>query len=121
MLISCFDITIGTAFAKCRLKVIVICEIKMNNQTRKIVIVALIILGFVGAVLFCPAKMQGGKTCLFHQYISKSEHESHNHDVVANHAHHMERSYLFPFGFLWWLSLAFLVFGIYRVNKLSKI
>ncbi|MBN2009452.1 hypothetical protein JW960_08920 [candidate division KSB1 bacterium] len=76
-------------------------------------LIALILLAIVGAVIFCPVKMSSGKTCLFHRFLSDSSPSIHMHHSPGEHAHTMEQSYVFPFGLIWWSSLAILFAAIY--------
>lgn len=74
-----------------------------------------ILLGLVGAALFFPLKLGEGKTCLVHQYfVGESDHDGWY--AVAGDEHVLARTYVLPYGLLWWTSLGLSVIGLHLAH-----
>ena len=84
---------------------------KMNKEVGMI----LIVLGLVGTVLLFPLKLDKGKTCLAHQYlVGESGHDGWY--AVAGNEHALARTYVVPYGLLWWTSLGLSGIGLYFLH-----
>ena len=80
----------------------------------------LILVGFIGAVLFFPLKFGSGETCLAQHYVQgESEHTEGNSMMV--HGHSLAQYYVFHYGLLWWFSMGLSVAGFYFVRKKKKL
>jgi len=94
----------------------------MKNQKTTILIFTISLIGFA---LFFPARFSDNECCLgdlwtifgnhFHTGI-EHQHGAHHHDGGL-----LVHRYLFPFGFLWWSSIALGYWSIRRLmNKNMK-
>jgi tetrahydromethanopterin S-methyltransferase subunit D len=86
----------------------------------KKIILTLLFIGIVGTVLFFPVKMDSGYTCIFHNICRINAAPCSDGVPGDRNCSLMQRQYLIPFGFAWWISLAILAIGIYNINKLKK-
>jgi hypothetical protein len=81
----------------------------MRAKLHKVTIL-LVLAGVAGLILCFPWKFDNGSTCLADEYFN-------DHSIVRpvhmNYQMQMHR-YLLPYGFLWWLSIAILVYVFYR-------
>ena len=90
---------------------------------------ALLILGITGSILFFPFNFGNSHTCLAHKYIKSdasiccenppgNEQPGHSTEVEINSGenHHLLSHYLYPFAFLWWISIG-IVFLSYKYFK----
>lgn len=111
----------------------------MTLQTIKRLLIALLLLGITGTILFFPFNFNNRYTCLYHRLFAPSEpvmntvsggHEQAelSQNISDEHAGHLHHSgqliphYLHHFAFLWWGSLLLLAccIFIYRKKNLSK-
>ena len=87
-------------------------------KDKKILQIFILLVGLIGFVLFCPAKLGSGHTCLFEHMTSRSLYcgeGAHNH---VDHGYEMARSYIIPYGLLWWASITIVWWSLYeRVKK----
>lgn len=88
----------------------------MKAQQHKIGIL-LILFGLFGIILFFPWKFENGSTCVADDYFNV---KSTVHPVNMNYEMRMHR-YILPYGFLWWLSIAILVYAFYRFYRSGRV
>jgi hypothetical protein len=86
----------------------------------KLKLFALLAISLVGFVLFFPIKVDRNSCCLGEAMASAhaTSQQHHAHANMMQHARdhrHLARQYLFPYGFLWWGSIAL---GYWSVTKL---
>ena len=88
----------------------------MKKHHKKIMLV-MGLLGMMGTVLFFPAKMESGNTCLFETiFIDDIKHIPDKLSHSEN-TYKMLNQYLMPLAFIWWLSLFVISLSIYRLKK----
>jgi hypothetical protein len=89
----------------------------------------LLSIGILGSIFFFPINFNNQYTCLYHRIFAP---EHHNYEVMGtddlvlsvkknyeNEEIHSEliKKYIVPFGFVWWSSLAIIVFAFFLLNK----
>lgn len=84
----------------------------MTVKASKVIGMMLMALGVVGAVVFFPLRLDNGKTCLAHQYFVTESGYNGGYEVTGDE-HVLARNYVIPYGLFWWISLGFVVMGLY--------
>ncbi|KAA3616780.1 MAG: hypothetical protein D8M58_17395 [Calditrichaeota bacterium] len=95
----------------------------MNNKTAKHIIIALLVLGTLGGLLFFPVQLSDGYTCFYHRIFDADfpvlGHE-HSDNLASNGDHHgtgMMDVYMGGYAFIWWGSLVLVSFSIYSLKR----
>ena len=90
---------------------------------KKHLLIGLIILGFIGTVIFFPVNIGNQYTCLFHRIMDDSItfSEFSIHGNMENMHHSILKFYLKGFAYFWWTSILALVLGIYFHKRTKKL
>jgi len=90
-----------------------------KQNLKKEILFIFIIIGLIGSIVFCPAKMESGKTCLFHKMVGGETNQISDKISIMHKNHITVKRYLIPFGFAWWFSI-FLFAGSFYYLKNSN-
>ena len=66
-----------------------------------------IVVGMVGTAVFFTVKMDRGRACLGEAYVVGVSGRSGNQGEKTGSGHPLARSYVVPYGALWWTRLGF--------------
>ena len=113
---------------------------KLFTKYKRIILLLLIIPGTAGGILFLPISLESKYSCLYEKMFS-GNHYVHNVDCTAAHrisecetielsnnkhhalngsGHDLLNTYLANYAFLWWGSLALVVFCFYRLHLINR-
>jgi len=87
---------------------------------KKEILIVFILIGFFGSILFCPVKMESGKTCLFHKLLSGNVEQISEQIPIAEKNHLTLKRYLIPFGFFWWFSIILFISSFYYLKNSNQ-
>jgi len=80
-------------------------------------IMVLLVIGMAGSILFFPMRINEQRSCLMDSFVnagtSAEFHADHDHTGMEV----MAQKYIFPYGLLWWLSVAITYFSIRSLTK----
>ena len=84
--------------------------IKANKKRLNLYIILLLIIGFIGIILFFPVNFNNSYTCIYHRFLNHHNLES---DIDLNNINHQHNSdlldiYINHYALFWWLSISLL-------------
>ena len=92
----------------------------IKNISKKEIILIFFIIGLIGSIMFCPVKMESGKTCLFHKILGDEVDQIPHQISVMEQNHRKLMQYLHPFGFIWWFSIFLLISSLYYLKNSNQ-
>ena len=92
----------------------------MKKLSKSVTInITLLIIGLAGIILYFPCKFESEQTCLF-EHFNRTTEPVTEVNRSSDYAHEMARHYVFPFGVIWWLSIAILWLSVADLIAINK-